>query len=241
MFLFNFILLLYAYVFVFFLLLDSKCYSVHLNESDDLMNSTAGNDTRANSPSVRYDISNQTLVSNFMNETENEVLRLNETNSSSVFLSKNSKAEKIVSITQSSKETTETQSSSISSTSTASLTTQSELKNTTHSTLAISIQPSQTTSTVSSNKIMQRRVCYYANWAPYRDLTPALYPDNIDPALCTHIHYAFAKVDPKTLALMPTEEHDMNWTEKSNMPLYIRLYGLKRRNSALKILLAVGG
>ena len=33
----------------------------------------------------------------------------------------------------------------------------------------------------------------------------------------------------------------MNWTEMSHMPLYIRLYGLKRRNSKLKTLLAVGG
>lgn len=33
----------------------------------------------------------------------------------------------------------------------------------------------------------------------------------------------------------------MNWTEKSNMPLYIRLYSLKRKNPTLKILLAVGG
>lgn len=88
---------------------------------------------------------------------------------------------------------------------------------------------------------LQRRVCYFANWAPYRDLSPPLYPDDIDPALCTHIHYAFAKIDVATLALLPTEEHDMNWTERTNMPLYIRLYGLKRRNMALKILLAVGG
>lgn len=72
-------------------------------------------------------------------------------------------------------------------------------------------------------------------------MDPPLYPDNIDPSLCTHIHYAFAKVDPITLSLVPTEEHDMNWTERTNMPLYIRLYGLKRRNLALKILLAVGG
>lgn len=88
---------------------------------------------------------------------------------------------------------------------------------------------------------LQRRVCYFANWAPYRDLSPPLYPDDIDPALCTHIHYAFAKIDLQTLALLPTEEHDMNWTERTNMPLYIRLYGLKRRNMNLKILLAVGG
>ena len=59
--------------------------------------------------------------------------------------------------------------------------------------------------------------------------------------MCTHIHYAFAKIDPVTLNLVGTEDYDMNWTEKSNMPLYIRLYGLKRKNPALKILLAVGG
>jgi len=198
------------------------------------MNLTASNDTHMNSPSVRYNILNQTLFSNFMNKTDNEVLQFNETNSSSLLLlSKSTKVEKIVSLNQTSNQTTESQTSA---TPTTSLTTKQESQNTTHFT-----QSSHSTSTVSANKIMQRRVCYYANWAPYRDLTPALYPDNIDPTLCTHIHYAFAKVDPKTLALVPTEEHDMNWTEKSNMPLYIRLYGLKRRNSALKILLAVGG
>ena len=101
--------------------------------------------------------------------------------------------------------------------------------------------PSTTQSTTQSSESLQRRVCYFANWAPYRDLSPPLYPDHIDPTLCTHIHYAFAKIDPATLSLVPTEEHDMNWTEKANMPLYIRLYGLKRRNMALKILLAVGG
>jgi hypothetical protein len=176
-----------------------------------------------------------------MNETDNEVLQSNQTNSTSslLLLSKNTKAEKIVSITESSKQTTEPQTSS---TPITPQTTKQEPQNTTFTTSSSPIiQTSQPTSTVSANKLMQRRVCYYANWAPYRDLTPALYPDNIDPTLCTHIHYAFAKVDPKTLALVPTEEHDMNWTEKSNMPLYIRLYGLKRRNSALKILLAVGG
>lgn len=87
----------------------------------------------------------------------------------------------------------------------------------------------------------QRRVCYFANWALYRGLEPPLYPDDIDPTLCTHIHYAFAKIDSETLKLVATEDHDMNWTYVNKMPMYIRLYGLKRRNSLLKILLAVGG
>jgi hypothetical protein len=101
-----------------------------------------------------------------------------------------------------------------------------------------------TTTTTSSNfntTPLRRRICYYANWAPYRELSPPLYPDQIDPALCTHIHFAFAKIDPKNFSILPTEEHDINWTARSNMPLYIRLYGLKRRNTNLKILLAIGG
>ena len=102
-------------------------------------------------------------------------------------------------------------------------------------------QEEVTESNENNSNILQRRVCYFANWAPYRSLKPALYPDQIEPTLCTHIHYAFAKIDPLTLNLVPTEEHDMKWTENSNMPLYIRLYSLKRRNTALKILLAVGG
>lgn len=94
---------------------------------------------------------------------------------------------------------------------------------------------------IDSSHTKPRRVCYFANWAPYRGLKPSLYPDIIDPELCTHIHYAFAKIDPVSLSLVPTEEHDINWTESTKMPLYIRLYSLKRRNVDLKILLAVGG
>lgn len=88
---------------------------------------------------------------------------------------------------------------------------------------------------------LQRRVCYFSNWSPYRDINPILYPDAIDSSLCTHIHYAFAKIDPFNLTLVPTEDHDMNWTDRSKMPLFIRLYGLKRRNMAIKIVLGVGG
>ena len=112
---------------------------------------------------------------------------------------------------------------------------------TTTSTTTTSTTTNPVSLTANPNSPLKRRICYYANWAPYRDLTPPLYPDQIDPALCTHIHFAFAKIDPKNFSILPTEEHDINWTAKSNMPLYIRLYGLKRRNTNLKILLAIGG
>ncbi|CAF0941007.1 unnamed protein product [Didymodactylos carnosus] len=86
-----------------------------------------------------------------------------------------------------------------------------------------------------------RVVCYYANWSLYREAMPILYPDQIDPTLCTHIHYAFADIDPLTLNIIPTELHDVQWTDRHSMPLYLRMYGLKRRNPSLKIILAVGG
>jgi hypothetical protein len=46
---------------------------------------------------------------------------------------------------------------------------------------------------------------------------PTLYPDHIDPLLCTHIHYAFADINPLTLAITPTEEHDIHWTDRLGM------------------------
>ena len=46
---------------------------------------------------------------------------------------------------------------------------------------------------------------------------PTLYPDHIDPLLCTHIHFAFADINPLTLAITPTEEHDIHWTERIGM------------------------
>ena len=62
-----------------------------------------------------------------------------------------------------------------------------------------------------------RVVCYYTNWSLYREAMPTLYPDHINPLLCTHIHYAFADIDPLTLAITATEEHDIHWTDRLGM------------------------
>ena len=62
-----------------------------------------------------------------------------------------------------------------------------------------------------------RIVCYYTNWSLYREAMPTLYPDHIDPLLCTHIHYAFADINPLTLTITPTEEHDIHWTDRLGM------------------------
>ena len=59
-----------------------------------------------------------------------------------------------------------------------------------------------------------RIVCYYANWSVYRQTNiPILYPDHIDPSLCTHIHVAFALINPVTLRIEPSEKHDTHFTD----------------------------
>ena len=76
------------------------------------------------------------------------------------------------------------------------------------------------------------RVCYFTNWAQYRRGDGKFAVANIDPFLCTHIVYAFAKID------------DHNRIEKyewNDEQLYAELQGLKRTNPELQTLLAVGG
>ena len=89
-----------------------------------------------------------------------------------------------------------------------------------------------------------------------------LYPDEIDPTLCTHIHFAFASIDSLTLDIEPSENHDVHFTNIFStvsryrsmsmkdkvssclvffQPLYLRLFGLKQLNPSLKLLIAVGG
>lgn len=56
-----------------------------------------------------------------------------------------------------------------------------------------------------------RRVCIYPNWSIMRESHLAkIYPEDIDANLCTHIHYAYANIDVKTLQLSPSQYQDFN-------------------------------
>ncbi|ESO85840.1 hypothetical protein LOTGIDRAFT_235784 [Lottia gigantea] len=80
-------------------------------------------------------------------------------------------------------------------------------------------------------------VCYFANWAQYRPAGGKFLPEDINPKICTHIIYAFAKLSGNRLA--PTEWND----DLIEYPrgLYLRVLDLKKSNPDLKVILAVGG
>ena len=77
------------------------------------------------------------------------------------------------------------------------------------------------------------RVCYHTNWSQYRRGVGKFFPENIDPHLCTHLVYAFAKIDRRNNKLAMFE-----WNDDK---LYPRFNALKKKNPGLRTLLAVGG
>ena len=62
--------------------------------------------------------------------------------------------------------------------------------------------------------IEMRVVCYYPNWSLYRrTVIPILVPESIEPSLCTHVHMAFALINPITLKIEASEKHDTHYTD----------------------------
>ena len=101
---------------------------------------------------------------------------------------------------------------------------------------------SQTQKTVStshdnSQSSNSRIVCYHTNWSQYRPGAQKFFPENIDPSLCTHIIYSFAKFVDYELAAYEWNDENMDWSKG----LYQKTVDLKLRNPNLKVLLAVGG
>ncbi|XP_053406596.1 probable chitinase 10 [Mercenaria mercenaria] len=77
-----------------------------------------------------------------------------------------------------------------------------------------------------------KRVCYYANWAQYRPVPARMMPDKIDPNLCTHLIYAFAKLDSNS---------ELSFTEFNDGDMVKEFNNLKKKNPELRTLLAIGG
>ena len=58
-------------------------------------------------------------------------------------------------------------------------------------------------------------MCYFTNWAWYRQGRGKYRPEDIDPYLCTHIVYGFAVLDRNRLLIKP---HD-TWADYDNSVL----------------------
>ncbi|XP_008058652.1 chitotriosidase-1 isoform X2 [Carlito syrichta] len=61
-------------------------------------------------------------------------------------------------------------------------------------------------------------VCYFTNWAQYRQEAARFLPKDVDPNLCTHLIYAFAGMN----------NHQLNTIEWNDEVLYQEFNGLKR-------------
>jgi chitinase len=80
-------------------------------------------------------------------------------------------------------------------------------------------------------------VCYFVNWSQYRPDGGKFLPENVNAKLCTHIIFAFAKVDNYRLT-------SLEWNDESDETrrgMYQRIMDLKMQNPRLKILLSCGG
>ncbi|KAB7504487.1 putative chitinase 3 [Armadillidium nasatum] len=77
-------------------------------------------------------------------------------------------------------------------------------------------------------------VCYFTNWAWYREGEGMFLPENIDSQLCTHIIYGFATLDETELIMRPSDiETDIN----NNF--YSRILEFKK--AGIKVLISLGG
>lgn len=94
--------------------------------------------------------------------------------------------------------------------------------------------PGPGTSTFPSGKDEFKVVCYFTNWAWYRQSGGKYLPGDIDPDLCTHVIYGFAVLDTDQLIIKP---HD-TWADLDNK-FYEKVTALKKKG--VKVTLAIGG
>ena len=58
-----------------------------------------------------------------------------------------------------------------------------------------------------------KRVCYYTNWAQYRHGKGKFIPEKIDASLCSHIIYAYAKLESNSLAPYEWNDRSTRWMQ----------------------------
>ena len=82
-------------------------------------------------------------------------------------------------------------------------------------------------------------VCYYGSWAVYRPGQGMFDVENIDPFLCTHIIYGFAGLGSDDTIISLDPYNDLY--EDYGLGAFLRFTKLKKKNPALKAMIAIGG
>nr|SAY40524.1 Chitinase 3 [Macrobrachium rosenbergii] len=83
-------------------------------------------------------------------------------------------------------------------------------------------------------------VCYFSSWAVYRPGEGKFDVEDVDPALCTHLIYAFAGLNPTTNEIKVLDPWN-DLCDGGGKCAYDRFVKLKKRNVNLKTILGVGG
>src|ERR1700728_4784778 len=79
-----------------------------------------------------------------------------------------------------------------------------------------------------------RVICYWPNWNTGKHGDFKHTPEDIDPTLCTHIHYSFMLLDEQNLK--PVDSRG-----SPQVDLYNRINALKQKNPNLKFVMSIGG
>lgn len=80
-------------------------------------------------------------------------------------------------------------------------------------------------------------ICYFSNWASLRSGDGKFLPENINASLCTHVVYAFAKLDSQSLTMIPSGPRtDLDQRFYQRVTDFV-----KKSNPQAKVLLSLGG
>ena len=96
---------------------------------------------------------------------------------------------------------------------------------------------SQFSSALTKANTDKKVICYFSNWAGLRSGDGRFIPENIDARLCSHVVYAFAKLDEDSLSMTPSGP-------KSDLDdkYYKRVRDVvKSTNQQAPVLLSLGG
>jgi chitinase len=85
------------------------------------------------------------------------------------------------------------------------------------------------------------RPCYFTDWAHYRQGKGKYEPESYIPGICTHIFFAFAKINSDFTAAAFDPEDLADWNGNANGGYYAKVNALKQKQPGLKTILSFGG